>query len=109
VQQGVDRAIREGKRVGRPPFGYLVEDGYLEQKPDEYVRAQKFVREVKKGRQKTATAEFFNVPESAIGSILDRSEKNYGVEFDNSEWRIEREKVRADEKKLEPLGGQDDD
>lgn len=105
VQQGVDRAIREGKRVGKPPFGYTVdENGYLKQDPDEYVRARNFIREVKKGRQKTATAEFFDVPESSINSILERSEKNYDIEFDNDAWRVERAKVRGGEKDLNPLG-----
>lgn len=29
----------DGKRVGRPPFGYTVEDGFLQQIPSEYVCA----------------------------------------------------------------------
>ncbi|RZV10525.1 DNA invertase Pin-like site-specific DNA recombinase [Natrinema hispanicum] len=103
VQQGIDKARRDGKRVGRPPFGYDVEDGFMYQVPDEYARAQNFIREVKKGRSKRATAEFFEVPESAIQSILKRSEQNYEIAFDNDEWRIERAKVEAGEKNLEPL------
>lgn len=103
VQEGIDRAREEGKRVGRPPFGFEVEDGFLQQIPHEYVRAQNFIREVRKGRQKKATAEFFEIPESTRQSILDRSEENYDVEFDNSKWRLEREKVRSGEKELEPL------
>ena len=26
VQEGIDAAVADGKRVGRPPFGYTVED-----------------------------------------------------------------------------------
>jgi DNA invertase Pin-like site-specific DNA recombinase len=31
VQEDIDAAIADGKRVGRPPFGYTVEDGFLRQ------------------------------------------------------------------------------
>jgi len=37
-------------------------------------RSLMIVREVKKGRSKRTTAEFFEIPESAIQSILKRSE-----------------------------------
>lgn len=107
VQQGVDRAIENGKRVGRPPFGYKVKDGFLYQKPEQYARAQQFIREVKKGREKKATGQFFNIPEAARSSILERSEQNYGIAFDDDVWEIERAKVKAGEKELEPLGEQD--
>jgi DNA invertase Pin-like site-specific DNA recombinase len=30
VQEGIDAAIADGKRVGRPPFGYTVEEGFLQ-------------------------------------------------------------------------------
>lgn len=103
VQQGIDKARRDGKRVGRPPFGYDVEDGFMYQVPDEYARAQNFIREVKKGRSKRATAEYFEIPESAIQSILKRAEQNYEIPFDNDQWRIERAKVKAEKKDLMPL------
>jgi DNA invertase Pin-like site-specific DNA recombinase len=103
VQEGIDAAIAEGKRVGRPPFGYTVEGGFLQQVPAEYVRAQNFIREVRKGREKKATSTFFEIPESKIRSILERGEANYDIPFDNSQWRIERAKVDAGEKDLPPL------
>jgi DNA invertase Pin-like site-specific DNA recombinase len=106
VQEGIDAAIADGKRVGRPPFGYTVEDGFLQQIPAEYVRAQTFIREVRKGREKHATAAFFEIPESAVQSILARAEANYDVPFDNDQWRLERAKVTADEKDLSPLDAQ---
>jgi len=105
VQQGVNKARRDGKRVGRPPFGYDVEDGFMYQDPVEYNRAQNFIRELKKGREKKATAEFYEIPESAIQSILQRSKKNYEIEFDNSQWRVERARVESGEKELTPLEG----
>jgi len=103
VQQGVDKAMRDGKRVGRPPFGYDVEDGFMYQDPAEYNRAQNFIREVKKGRAKSTTADYFEIPQSAVQSILKRSHQNYEIPFDNDLWTIERAKVEAGEKLLEPL------
>jgi len=104
VQQGIDKAIEDGKRVGRPPFGFGVENGFLVQIPDEFARAQRFIREVKKGREKTATADFFEIPSSAVQSVLERSEQNYDIEFDNAQWKVERAKVEAGEKELDELG-----
>jgi len=104
VQEGVDRAIEEGKRVGKPPFGYDVENKFLVQVPHEYVRAQKFIQAVKEGRQKRDTADFFGIPHSSIQSILDRAQKNYDIDFDNGEWQVERAKVKAGKKELSPLG-----
>jgi DNA invertase Pin-like site-specific DNA recombinase len=106
VQEGIDAAIADGKRVGRPPFGHTVEDGFLQQIPAEYVRAQTFIREVRKGREKHATAAFFEIPDSAVQSILARAEANYDIPFDNDQWRLERAKVDAGEKDLPPLDAQ---
>jgi DNA invertase Pin-like site-specific DNA recombinase len=103
VQEGIDAAIADGKRVGRPPFGYSVEDGFLQQIPSEYVRVQNFIREVRKGREKRATAAFFDIPVSKMRSILARAETNYDVAFDNDQWHIERAKVDVGEKELPPL------
>ncbi len=68
VQEGIDATIADGKRVGRPPFSYTIEDSFLQQIPSEYVRAQTFIREVRKGREKHATTVFFEIPDSAIQS-----------------------------------------
>lgn len=104
VQAGIDKARQEGKRVGRPPAGYEVdEDGFLYQDPVEYAKVQNFIREVKKGRAKTSTAEYFGIKQSAIQSILKRAEQNYEISFDNDQWKVERAKVEAGEKELEPL------
>lgn len=44
--------------------------------PTEYVRTQTFIREVRKGREKHATAAFFDIPDTAIQSSLTRAEAN---------------------------------
>ncbi len=103
VQEGIETAIEKGKHVGRPPFGYTFEDGFLQQIPSEYVRAQTFIREVRKGREKQATAEFFDIPTSKMRSILERAEANYDIPFDNNQWKIERAKVTTGEKTLHHL------
>jgi DNA invertase Pin-like site-specific DNA recombinase len=48
VKECIDAAIADGKRVGRPPFGYTIEDGFLQQISSGYVRAQTFIREIRK-------------------------------------------------------------
>jgi DNA invertase Pin-like site-specific DNA recombinase len=106
VQEGIDAAIADGKRVGRPPYGYTVEDSFLQQLPEQYVRVQNFIREVRKGREKKATAAFFDIPESKIRSILARAEANYDISFHNNQWQVERAKVDAGEKELSPLDAQ---
>ena len=58
---------------------------------------------MRKGREKKATATFFEIPDSKIRSILDRAEANYDIPFDNDRWRVERAKVDAGEKQLSPL------
>jgi len=52
VQQSIDKAIDESKRVGCPPYGCTVEDGFMQQIPSEYTRAQRFIREVKKAMKR---------------------------------------------------------
>lgn len=103
VQEGVDRAVEQGKHVGRVPFGYESDEGFLVEKPVEIARARRFIEEVKKGRAKLPTARFFEIPKSKYESILDRAEENYGIEFDEDQWNLERAKVKADEKDLPPL------
>lgn len=103
VQEGIDATIENGKRVGRSPFGYTVEDGFLQQIPSEYVRAQHFIREVQKRREKQATAEFFEIPRSTLRSILERAEANDDIPFDTDQWRRERATVETGEKTQTPL------
>ncbi len=81
--------------------------GLPQQIPSEYVRAQRFIREVRKSREKTATAAFFEIPDAAIQSILARAETSYDIPFDNDQWRLERARVQAGEKNLQRLDTRD--
>ncbi|MFP9192768.1 recombinase family protein [Natrialbaceae archaeon A-CW1-1] len=104
VQTGIDKARRDGKRVGRPPLGYDVdEDGFMFINAPEYAKVQNFIREVKKGRSKTKTAEFFGIKQSAVQSILKRAEQNYEIPFDNDQWKVEKARVEVGKKQLDPL------
>ena len=98
VQEGIDAAIADRNRVGRPPFGYTGEDGLFQHIPAKYVSTQTFIREVRKGREKHATAAFFEISESAIQSILARAEANYDIAFDKDQWQVKRVTVSAGER-----------
>ncbi len=87
-------------------FDYAVEDSLLQQVPTEYVRAQDFIREVRKSREKRATADFFEISASKMRSILDRVAANYDIPFDTDQWRIERALIEAGKKDLPPLADQ---
>ena len=104
VQAGIDKAKRDGKRIGKPPAGYDVDaDGFMFIDAPEYAKVQNFIREVKRGRSKKTTAEFFGIKQSSIQSILARAEQNYEIEFDNAQWRVQRARVETGEIELEPL------
>lgn len=102
----INQRIRDGIEHAEEELGYDVDDdGFLFQEPTEYAKVQNFIREVKKGRAKSSTAEFFGIKQSAVQSILKRSEQNYEIPFDNDEWRVERARVESGEKELPPLDG----
>lgn len=61
------------------------------------------IREVRSGREKRATAAFFDGPVPKMWSILAWAETNYDVAFDNDQWRLERVKVDAGKKERPPL------
>ncbi|SDJ86618.1 Site-specific DNA recombinase [Halovenus aranensis] len=103
VTQGVKKTMAEGKHVGRPPLGYDVdEEGFLVQN-EEFGRVQQFIREVKKGRPKRPTARAFGIPEGSVQSVLANSEEHYDIPFENDSWKVDRARVEAGEKELEPL------
>lgn len=103
-QEGIERAIDRGVQFGKAPHGTTKNEMGVLEPGEGFERVQYFIREVRKGRGKRPTARFFGVPEGSIAGILDRAEDVYGVEFDNSTWKIERARVEAGEKELDELG-----
>jgi DNA invertase Pin-like site-specific DNA recombinase len=103
-REGIERAIDRGVQFGRAPHGMTKNEMGVAVPGEGYERVQAFIREVRKGRAKRPTARFFDVPEGSIGTILDRAGELYGVEFDNDDWKLERARVEAGEKKLDALG-----
>lgn len=103
-KEGIERAIDRGVQFGKAPHGTTKDEMGCLQPAEGFERVQYFIKEVRKGRSKRATARFFEVPEGSIAGILDRAEDVYEVPFDNDQWKIERAKVEAGEKELEPLG-----
>lgn len=63
---------------------------------------------MRKGREKRATAAFFEIPLSKMRSIIARAEANYDTPFDNDQWRLERAKVDAGKKELTSLSARNE-
>jgi len=104
VQEGIDRKKELGEWVGRPPYGFTVDDdsGMLLKQPEKYEIAVEFIQQVKKGRAKLPTARFFGL-ETQYPTILGNSDTHYDISFDEAAWKQERAKVEAGEKDLTPL------
>ena len=77
VQSGVNKAIDEGKWVGRPPYGFTTDDdGYLQMKSEDYLAMQQAVeRVVLTDESVNSTATAFNVPTSSLHTIVNDEEK----------------------------------
>lgn len=68
--------------------------------PTEYVLTQNFIREVRNGREKQVTTDFFEIPAPKMRSIFDRAAADDDIPFDNDQWRLERAKIKPGEKEL---------
>lgn len=77
VQSGVNKAINEGKWVGRPPYGFTTnDDGYLQMKSEDYLAMQQAVeRVVLTDESVNSTAITFDVPASSLHTIVNDEEK----------------------------------
>lgn len=104
VQSGVNRAIDEGKWVGRPPYGFTTDDdGYLQMKSEDYLAMQQAVeRVVLTDESVNSTATAFGVPASSLHTIVNDEEK---VELYLSGEHDDRRLARAvDNGDIEPDG-----
>lgn len=78
VQSGVNKAIREGKWVGRPPYGFTTnEEGYLQIKAEDYLAMQQAVERALSDTDETINkiATSFGVPQSSLDRIVKDEEK----------------------------------
>lgn len=72
VRSGVQKALAEGKWVGRPPYGFETDDdGYLQVKTNDYLRMQMAVEDFTFTDEPiNAIAEQWQVPNSTLDRIV---------------------------------------
>lgn len=73
VQSGVNRAIQQGKWVGRPPFGFETDsDGYLTIKPEDYLAMQTAIDRARSNplQSVNSIARACGVPQSTLDRVL---------------------------------------
>lgn len=77
VISGVHRAMDEGKWVGRPPYGFEInDDGRLEVLPEDYLAMQTAVEMAETSdKSQNKIAESLGVPQSSLSRILNDEEK----------------------------------
>lgn len=96
IQSGVDRAIENGKWVGRVPFGYTTNsNGYLVEDPVEYGVIENALEELMEGKSQNAVAqEFEPLSQPVLSKILQRIEAGDDLyndfDFDRKEWKREK-------------------
>lgn len=78
VQSGVNRAIEQGKWVGRPPFGFETDDdGYLVLNPEDYLAMQTAIETARNNPSKSVNsiARACGVPQSTLDRALKDEER----------------------------------
>lgn len=92
IQSGVDRAIENGKWVGRVPFGYTTNsNGYLVEDPVEYGVIEKTLEELMEGKsQNKVAAKFEPLSQPVLSNLLQRIEDEHELyndfDFDRKDW-----------------------
>ena len=69
IRSGIAAAQDAGKWTGRPPAGFVVEDGYLRVDPAEYLHVREAVARVDRGEPYATVAEETGVAESTLRSL----------------------------------------
>ena len=84
IRSGVRAAQSAGKWTGRPPAGFVVEDGYLRVDVAEYLHVREAVARVDRGEPYATVAEETGVAESTLRSLeTDRRELYLAGEADD--------------------------
>ena len=77
IRSGVRAAQSAGKWTGRPPAGFVVEDGYLRVEPAEFLHVREAVARVDRGKPYAEVAEDTGIPESTLRSLEDARRDMY--------------------------------
>lgn len=71
IRSGIAAAQDAGKWTGRPPAGFVVEDGYLRVDPAEYLHVREAVARVDRGEAYADVAEDTGLPDSTLRNLVD--------------------------------------
>ena len=77
IRSGVRAAQNAGKWTGRPPAGFVVEDGYLRVDPAEFLHVREAVARVDRGEPYAEVAEDTGIPESTLRSLEEERRDMY--------------------------------
>lgn len=84
IRSGIAAAQDAGKWTGRPPAGFVVEDGYLRVDPAEYLHVREAVARVDRGEAYADVADDTGVAESTLRSLeADRRDLYLAAEADD--------------------------
>lgn len=84
IRSGVRAAQSAGKWTGRPPAGFVVEDGYLRVDPAEFLHVREAVARIDSGEAFATVADDTGLAESTLRSLhQDRRELYLGGEADD--------------------------
>jgi hypothetical protein len=84
IRSGVRAAQSAGKWTGRPPAGFVVEDGYLRVDPAEFLHVREALVRVDRGESFASVADDTGIAESTLRSLhQDRRELYLGGEAED--------------------------
>lgn len=84
IRSGVRAAQSAGKWTGRPPAGFVVEEGYLRVDPAEFLHIREALGRIDRGESYTGVAEETGIAKSTLRSLhRDRAELYLGGETDD--------------------------
>lgn len=100
ICSGVRAAQDAGKWTGRPPVGFVVEDGYLRVDPAEFLHVREALARAERGETYADVAEDTGIPESTLRSLADgRRDLYFSGEADDNRIDAALEDVRPIEDK----------
>lgn len=98
IQSGIEAAQRQGKWSGRPPKGFVVEDGYLRVDTEEFLRVRGALERVAAGEQVSSVADDAGLSSSTLSRLYNERPELY------LRGEAEDERVAEAVHTIEPLG-----